>query len=66
MATAPQAGASAPLGGAVTGFAKAYKREQSRSLVKAVDFETDLAASELAGALIAETLNDPGVVEVGY
>ncbi len=33
-------GATAPLGGAVTGFTKAYKREQPDVLVKAVDFET--------------------------
>ena len=31
-------GALSPLGGAVTGFAKAYKREQPEALVKAVDF----------------------------
>ena len=32
------AGATSPLGGAVTGFAKAYKREKPDALVKAVDF----------------------------
>ncbi len=31
-------GASCPLGGAVTGFAKAYQRERPDALVKAVDF----------------------------
>ena len=34
-----EAGAIAPLGGAVTGFTKAYKRERPDALVKAVDFE---------------------------
>ena len=33
------AGAVAPLGGAVTGFTKAFARERPRPLVKAVDFE---------------------------
>ena len=32
------AGATCPLGGAVTGFAKAYRRERPDALVKAVDF----------------------------
>jgi NAD(P)-dependent dehydrogenase (short-subunit alcohol dehydrogenase family)/acyl carrier protein len=56
----------APLGGAVTGFVKAYKREQSLALVKAVDFEASRKTAELAEALIDETLLDPGCVEVGY
>ena len=34
-----EAGAFAPLGGAVTGFTKTYKRERPDALVKAVDFE---------------------------
>lgn len=60
-------GATAPLGGAVTGFTKAYKRERSEALVKAVDFAASgQTATELAEALIAETLADPGVLEVGY
>ncbi len=59
-------GATAPLGGAVTGFAKAYKRERPAALVKAVDFEASRKSAEPAEALIAETLFDPGVVEVGY
>ncbi len=59
-------GAASPLGGAVTGFAKAYKRERPDVLVKAVDFEPGRKAVEPAEALIAETLSDPGVVEVGY
>ncbi len=59
-------GASAPLGGAVTGFTKAYKREQTSILVKAVDFEPGRKTAEPAELLLAETLADPGVVEVGY
>ncbi|MFO7681288.1 MAG: SDR family oxidoreductase, partial [Chloroflexota bacterium] len=59
-------GASAPLGGAVTGFTKAYKRERPAVLVKAVDFEASRKTAEPADLLLAETLADPGVVEVGY
>src|SRR5262249_29100122 len=59
-------GATAPMGGAVTGFAKAYKRERSNALVKAVDFEGACPASVIAAHLIDETLRDPGAVEIGY
>ncbi len=64
-------GASAPLGGAVVGFTKAYKRERNDVLVKAIDFEISRKTAEPADALmsdviIAETLGDAGVVEVGY
>jgi NAD(P)-dependent dehydrogenase (short-subunit alcohol dehydrogenase family)/acyl carrier protein len=59
-------GATAPLGGAVTGFTKAYKRERGDVLVKAVDFEVSRKTAEPAEALIAETLADPGAVEIGY
>jgi hypothetical protein len=58
-------GAAAPLGGAVSGFTKAFKRERSQPLVKAVDFEVSRKTAELAEALIAETLGDPGAVEIG-
>ncbi|MGA9860509.1 MAG: SDR family oxidoreductase [Terriglobales bacterium] len=61
-----EAGAVAPLGGAVVGFSKAYKRERPDVLVKAVDFEAQRNAEELAGILIEETLRDPGAVEIGY
>ena len=61
-----EAGAVAPLGGAVTGFAKAFKRERMDCLVKAVDFEVDRDPAAIAGLLVAETLRDPGVMEVGY
>jgi NAD(P)-dependent dehydrogenase (short-subunit alcohol dehydrogenase family) len=42
------------------------KREKSDMTVKAVDFETDSKADEIAGLLLAETLSDPGAVEIGY
>lgn len=58
--------AIAPLGGGVTGFSKAYKRERPSVLVKAVDFEASRKTAAFADLLIAETLADPGCVEVGY
>ena len=59
-------GATAPLGGAVAGFTKAFKRERSAALVKVVDFAEADQAAAVARALIAEALSDPGVVELGY
>ena len=61
-----KAGATAPLGGAVAGFTKTYKRERLDALVKAVDFEAERKPSEVANILIEETLRDPGAVEIGY
>ena len=61
-----EAGAVAPLGGAVVGFTKTYKRERPDVLVKAVDFEPERKAVEIAELLIQETLTDPGAVEIGY
>jgi acyl transferase domain-containing protein/acyl carrier protein len=61
-----QAGATAPLGGAVVGFTKTYKRERMDALVKAVDFEAERNPSEVAEILIEETLRDPGAIEIGY
>ena len=61
-----EAGATCPLGGAVTGFAKAYRRERPDALVKAVDFAINRKTSALADVLIEETLRDPGCVEVGH
>jgi acyl transferase domain-containing protein/acyl carrier protein/NAD(P)-dependent dehydrogenase (short-subunit alcohol dehydrogenase family) len=61
-----QAGASAPLGGGVTGFTKAFKREKSDALVKAVDFGPSRKTTALSELLIEETLLDPGAVEIGY
>jgi malonyl CoA-acyl carrier protein transacylase len=58
-------GATAPLGGAVAGFVKSYKRERAEALVKVVDFAPGVPAAEVAAALVAEALADPGVVEVG-
>ncbi|GIK58732.1 MAG: hypothetical protein BroJett015_43950 [Chloroflexota bacterium] len=58
--------AMAPLGGGVTGFIKAYKRERPSVLVKAVDFEASRKTAAFADLLLAETLTDPGCVEVGY
>ena len=60
------AGATAPLGGAVTGFTKSYKRERPETLVKAVDFTVDRPTDEIATLLVGETLSDPGAVEIGY
>ncbi len=60
------AGAVAPMGGAVVGFAKTYKRERTDVLVKAVDFDLQREPSDIAELLIDETLRDPGVVEIGY
>ncbi len=59
-------GALAPLGGGVVGFCKAFKREREQALVKAVDFDASRKTVEPAEALLAETLADPGVIEVGY
>jgi NAD(P)-dependent dehydrogenase (short-subunit alcohol dehydrogenase family) len=60
------AGALAPLGGAVTGFTKTMKRERLEAHVKAVDFEPECTAADIAELLVAESLRDPGAVEVGY
>ncbi len=60
------AGAVAPLGGAVTGFTKTYKRERMDALVKALDFELQRPPVEIAELLIEETLRDPGAIEIGY
>ncbi|MCP4423408.1 MAG: SDR family NAD(P)-dependent oxidoreductase, partial [Chloroflexi bacterium] len=59
-------GATSPLGGAVAGFAKAYQQERNDALVKVVDFAANRQTAVPADALIAETLTDPGIVEVGY
>ena len=64
-----EAGATCPLGGAVTGFAKAYGRERPDALVKAIDFPAfpvTRNTSTLADVLVDETLRDPGCVEVGH
>jgi len=61
-----EAGAIAPLGGAVVGFTKSYKRERPDVLVKAVDFEAGRQTAKIAELLIEETLRDPGAIEIGY
>ncbi|MGB5265838.1 MAG: phosphopantetheine-binding protein, partial [Polyangiales bacterium] len=60
-----ETGAVAPLGGAVGGFTKTYKREKPEATVKVVDFEAKVKASTVAERLIAETLSDPGACELG-
>ncbi len=60
------AGAVAPLGGAVSGFTKAFKREKADATVKVVDFGVEAAPAVVADLLIEEALRDPGCVEVGY
>jgi NAD(P)-dependent dehydrogenase (short-subunit alcohol dehydrogenase family)/acyl carrier protein len=59
-------GASAPMGGAVSGFAKAVAREREKAFVKIVDFETGATPAVIATRLIAETLQDPGALEIGW
>ncbi len=59
------AGATQPLGGAVVGFAKSYRKERPDALVKAVDLAVDAKAAAVAEQLIDETLRDPGCVEIG-
>jgi acyl transferase domain-containing protein/acyl carrier protein/NAD(P)-dependent dehydrogenase (short-subunit alcohol dehydrogenase family) len=61
-----QAGAAAPLGGGVSGFTKAFKRERNEALVKVVDFEPSRKTTALADLLIDEAQRDPGAIEVGY
>ena len=58
-------GALNPLGGGVCGFVKALKREHSDVLCKVVDFAPSRKTVALAEQLLAETLTDPGAVEIG-
>lgn len=58
-------GGENPLGGLVTGFMKALRRERPQQFVKIVDFAAKASAGSIAEALIAETLHDPATVEVG-
>ena len=55
-----------PMGGAVTGFLKSYKREHPDALVKTVDLGPSRKKAVLADLLLQEALGDPGIVEVGY
>ncbi len=59
-------GAHAPMGGAVAGFTKAFKRERVNTTVKVVDFQATENPVRIAELLLAETLQDPGAVEIGY
>jgi NAD(P)-dependent dehydrogenase (short-subunit alcohol dehydrogenase family) len=59
-------GPTAPMGGAVSGFLKAFAREQADALVKAVDVAVGEPADAVATRLLAETERDPGCVEVGH
>ncbi len=59
-------GALNPLGGAVSGLTKTFKREKPEALVKVVDFGQTRKTAALAEMLIAETLSDSGAVEIGY
>jgi NAD(P)-dependent dehydrogenase (short-subunit alcohol dehydrogenase family) len=54
------------MGGAVSGFTKAYARERADALVKSVDFGSGDDASFVAEHLLAETVRDPGAVETGH
>ena len=60
------AGANAPMGGAVAGFTKAYQAGTSERTVKVVDFQATDSPVRIAELLLAETLHDPGAVEIGY
>ncbi|HEY5677006.1 MAG TPA: SDR family NAD(P)-dependent oxidoreductase, partial [Myxococcales bacterium] len=57
-------GASAPMGGAVSGFVKALSRERPEATIKVVDFAA-LPPAAVAAALVEEALRDPGAVEIG-
>ena len=59
------AGATSPMGGAVSGFTKAYHREKPEALTKVVDFPSEMKTTAVASSLIEETESDPGAVEVG-
>ena len=58
-------GPTAPMGGAVAGFTKAYKRERPDCLAKVVDVEPGTNAPQVAALLVEETERDPGAVEIG-
>jgi malonyl CoA-acyl carrier protein transacylase len=58
-------GASAPLGGAVSGFTKALARERPEVFHKVVDFEATATPAVIASALLEEALADPASLEVG-
>ncbi len=55
-----------PLGGGISGFLKALRRERPESLVKAVDFVAKASSANIASSLVAETISDPDTGEIGY
>ena len=55
-----------PLGGGISGFLKALRRERPESLIKAVDFTAKASAANIASSLVAETNSDPDTGEIGY
>jgi NAD(P)-dependent dehydrogenase (short-subunit alcohol dehydrogenase family) len=57
---------TAPMGGSITGFLKAFQREKGAALVKAIDFELDMEPPRIAQAIVSETTRDPDPLEVGY
>jgi 3-oxoacyl-(acyl-carrier-protein) synthase/NAD(P)-dependent dehydrogenase (short-subunit alcohol dehydrogenase family)/acyl carrier protein len=59
-------GALSPIGGAVCGFTKAYKREHPEAVVKVADFPEGGKPAAILQALLGELEYDPGIVEVGY
>jgi malonyl CoA-acyl carrier protein transacylase len=61
-----ESGALNPIGGGVSGFVKAYKRERTDALCKVVDFAESRKTAALADLILDETLRDPGAVEIGY
>ena len=61
-----ESGARNPMGGAVCGFVKAFKRERDEVLCKVVDFPAGRKKAPLADRLMAETERDAGVVEAGW
>jgi malonyl CoA-acyl carrier protein transacylase len=54
-----------PLGGAVTGFLKALRRERPQQLVKVIDFELKSTPGFIAEELVLEALHDPVSAEIG-
>ena len=54
-----------PMGGLVSGFIKALRRERPQQLSKVIDFEVKATPNAIADALISEALHDPYSVEIG-
>jgi len=54
-----------PMGGLVSGFIKALRRERPQQLSKVIDFEGKASPTAIADTLISEALHDPFSVEIG-